>query len=53
MKQKKHKFWYCPSDIYGQRTGDWREVSLTKEEAAKFPHYLYTDELQAMRAALD
>ena len=37
----------------GQRTGEWREVRLTKEEVESFPYFLYSDEMQAIRAALD
>lgn len=36
----------------GQRTGEWRSVELTEEEARTFPRFLYNDEMQAMRAAL-
>lgn len=50
--EKKRTYWYCPTDWMGQRTGEWREVELTDEEAAKFPRFLYEDEMQAMRAAL-
>ena len=53
MKEKKKKFWYCPTDRMGQRTGEWIEVKLTKDEAKTFPHFLYTDEMQAIYAALD
>lgn len=49
----KKTFWYCPTDTMGQRTGEWRKIHLTKEEAEKFPHFLYADEMQAIRAALD
>ena len=52
MKTKR-TFWYCPTDWMGQRTGEWIKVELTKDEAKEFPHFLYTDEMQAMMAALD
>lgn len=49
----KKTYWYCPRDNMGQRTGEWRKVKLTDEDAAKFPYFLYSDEMQAIRAALD
>lgn len=48
----KKRFWYCPTDWMGQRTGEWCEIELTEEEARNYPGFLYDDELQAMRAAL-
>ena len=52
MKPKVRTYWYCPT-YKGQRTGEWREVKLTKEQAETFPYFLYTDEIDAMRSALD
>lgn len=36
----------------GQRTGEWRSVELTEEEAARDPRFLYDNEEEAMYAAL-
>lgn len=53
---EKKKYWHCPTDWMGQRTGEWRKILLTEGEArfySRFLHYeLYEDEVQAMRAAL-
>jgi hypothetical protein len=48
----KKKYWYCPRDWMGQRTGEWRSVELTEEEAARDPRFLYENEADAMWAAL-
>lgn len=48
----KKRYWYCPTDTMGQRTGEWCAVELTEEEARAFPHYLYDNQAMAMRAAL-
>ena len=50
--KKKRTYWYCPTDWMGQRTGEWEKIELTEKEAKNYPGFLYTDESQAMRAAL-
>jgi len=54
------KYYYCPEDSYGQRTGEVRTIYLTENEVEykhgllymkDRPIHLYTDYAMAQRAA--